>query len=218
MAKTSTKPNPLEHTILRDLLTEGPSRSELTRIKILNAAIKTYSKVGGDYFSYEDVAREGKLTRSLVNYYYPDSNELFMTAVKFARARFQDLAVKEMAKTHSIEEAISVYSTITFTWLEQYPHDARFWMLFWALVPSNPKLKSLHAELTEMGALRIIELLKNAHKLSGKTKSKELMVRAKAIQRVMTGALTESLTENRSLSSLREETLNQCLILFHQKF
>lgn len=213
--KKSSKPNlapKISKTILAEIFSPQMSRSEQSKLKIIETTIATFAESSEDLLNYEEIARKGKINRSLVNYYFPTKDELFLTAIKYVRARHQELAVDEMKKAQSPSDVIKKYVDATFRWIEETPAHVKTWILFWFLASSKPELRTVHSSLTKMGEIRIIAILKD---LDGKSLShSDLSYLAKAIQRIITGAVIEAMSESStSRDQLREAALKQSLDL-----
>ncbi len=198
-------------TILAEILSPQLSRSEKSKLKIIETAISTFADSSEELLNYEEIARKGKLNRSLVNYYFPNKSELFLTAIKYVRAAHQELAVNEINEASSPLEVMQRYIDATFRWIEETPSHVKTWVLFWFLSSSSPELKKLHSSLTGMGEQRIIGILEAMEGKEHKLKKSDLSYLAKSIQRVITGVVIEAMTEShRTNSQLRKDTLRQC--------
>jgi AcrR family transcriptional regulator len=211
--KTEIKITPdITKTILNEVFSSELTRSERSKLKIIETAIDSFAGASADLLNYEDIARAGKLNRSLINYYFPKKEEFFEIIIKFIRATHQEIAVAELKKATTPEQVIFYYVDSTFRWIDAAPNHVKSWIMFWYLSSSDPKLRSLHSALTQMGELRIIGILESLPKPKAKLKKSEFSYLAKSIQRVITGALIESMTESEgpTRSRLRHDTWKQC--------
>src|SRR5262249_9760247 len=91
--KTRKTPEKITASISAQLFPSKLSKADLRKLKILDGAIRTYSSLGIDYISYEDIARESKTSRPLIIHHFPDKRELFEMAIKLIRAQMQELAI-----------------------------------------------------------------------------------------------------------------------------
>lgn len=210
----------INQTIYGELFPRALSKADQKKLIILEAAIQTYAELGIEYVSYEDIARKAKVTRPLVNHYFPDKKALFESAVKFIRAHFQELAVRELEKFPSPQDKLEAYVRATMTWVKVSPIHARTWVFFFYLCTSDSKLRNLHRELTTMGMQRLTALLQ-AVAVEKRYPPTKLEHKAKNIQRLITGALLELATEHDSkdlniYDEISNQTIKQCLHICRQ--
>jgi AcrR family transcriptional regulator len=205
----------INQTIYGELFPRALSKADQKKLIILEAAIQTYAELGIEYVSYEDIARKAKVTRPLVNHYFPDKKILFESAMKFIRAHFQELAIRELERTSSPKEKLQIYVRSTMTWVHVSPVHAKAWVFFFYLCASDSKLRNLHRELTTMGMQRLTALL-HAVAAESSYPTSHLEEKAKGIQRLITGALLEIATEHdpkniKILEEITRQTIAQCL-------
>lgn len=200
MSKNSPR-NTLEATIAIDLFEPRLSKSQRTRLRILEAAIACYATTGFEGATYDRIAKKAKTSRPLVMHYYPDRDELLLEAIKFVRANFQRVAI-EAAKAAGPGEALAGYVASTFDWIEKFHSHAVTWILFYYGCAIRPKWNEINTELVRIGHARISMIIGE----------KGLGVRAKRIQLIITGALISALTEELpvSLPAFRKSTLELC--------
>jgi AcrR family transcriptional regulator len=211
------KKDPLKKTLLSEIFNTELSRGEKTKLKIIETAILTFAGTSSEDLSYEDIAKKGSLNRSLINYYFPQRKDLFLTVMKYIRALYQEIAIAEFSKSDDPEEMFKLYVQSTFLWINTTPQHVKVWILFWFLASSHGEMQGFHKELTEMGKERIISILKQIKNEKNKkpkieSSKQELEYKAKSIQRVITGAIIEAMTEPfENLKALEQDTLRQCL-------
>ncbi|MGZ3743584.1 MAG: TetR/AcrR family transcriptional regulator [Pseudobdellovibrionaceae bacterium] len=204
----------LTATIYRELFPPNLSKAEARKIKILEAAIKTYSDLGIEYVSYEDIAREAKTSRPLVQHHFPDKRELFLTCMRFIRAQYQELAVKYISQAKGPQEQLIFYIRSTLPWLRDYRPHVSAWLFYFYLCCGDKELRAQHRELTEMGFNRIVEILRQGSEAEIFSK-KDHARKAKAIQQLITGVIMQYMTENEPLNfqSLEADLIKNCLEL-----
>lgn len=211
----------IQRTIYEELFPRVLSKSDKKKLVILEAAIQTYAELGIEYVSYEDIARKAKVTRPLVNHYFPDKKILFENAIKFIRAHFQELAVREISKFTSPNDQLKAYIRSTISWIKVSPVHAKTWVFFFYICVSDSKLRSLHHQLTILGMERLTLLLRAVAIEKGYSE-RNLPEKSKNIQRLITGALLELATEydpkdTTAYEEISEQTLTQCLQICAQK-
>lgn len=212
----------INKTIYDELFPRVMGKAELRKLEILEAAIATYAELGINYISYEDIARRAKVSRPLINHHFPDKRKLFEMAIKFIRARFQEMAVNELQKHQSPEDKLKAYVRSTVMWTQTSPVHAKAWVFFFYVCISDAKLRNLHRELTTMGMERLVGLLKYVALEKGYS-DKNLPEKAKNIQRIITGSLLELATEHDSKDSVAsqqicEQTIFHCLHVCSQSW
>lgn len=209
--------NPIDREIYEELFPRSLSRADLTKLRIIEAAINTYSELGIDYVSYEDIARTAKLNRPLINHHFPDKHILFEVAMKFVRAKFQELAINEIRRQITPEDQLKAYVKSTVNWAITNPTHVKAWVFFFYQCMSDSKLRSIHSSLTSIGADRLVALLESGGK-EGLFSKENLSEKAKNIQRVITGALLEITTECEindvtAIQRISDQTVSLCLAI-----
>jgi len=211
MKKKVASPS-LHFTIYEQVFPKTLTKADRRKIQILESAIQTYTTLGIEYVSYEDIARAAGISRPLVQHHFPDKKELFISVVKLIRAQFQELAVEGLSKQSEPVGQLKEYIRATFYWFEKWPAHAHVWLYFFYLCPLDPELKRLHTELTQVGKERIVAILKMGA-ASGVFSQGDFTTKAQHIQRVITGTLVELKTEqgSGSLEQVREDVVSLIL-------
>jgi len=208
MAKNSK----LMVSILREILPKKLTKSDQRRLAILNAAIETYASLDSKYISYEDIGREAKTSSALIQHYFPDKRELFLTAAKVIRAQLQEMHVTAISKAQNPLEMMEAYVRSAFRWMEQYPNQMKAWLFFLYLCGNDSKLREVHSELTQMGQERIAEMLNMGVAAQVFHIKLPPLVLAKHIQKVISGAALEIHSEGglKTLKRIENETWDLC--------
>lgn len=210
----------LKRTLFDEIFPRTLSKSEQTKLAILESAIKIYSELGIEYVSYEDIARKAKVTRPLVNHHFPSKRQLFELAIKYIRSQFQQLAVTAIQQEISPTEQFRAYIRATIYWPRTFPSHAKTWVFFFYLSISDKELRVMHKDLTKIGMERLIVLLQMVSKEKGYSIT-NLAEKAKIIQRNITGALIELATEydindKDAYETIFEQTAQYCLRICSQ--
>jgi AcrR family transcriptional regulator len=200
------KYGPITASIMSELFPRSLSKGDQKRVKILNAAIRMYASLSVEDFATEKVARLAKISRPLLQHYYPNKKELFRTAMKLVRAQFQDLAIRHIQSGKEPRERILRYIESTFEWYRISPTHAKSWILFFQACANDKDIKADHTRMTRMGQERIVEMLKNGFDKG------DLVLKAQTIQRLITGALIEIVTEDAvDLELIQKQTVQICM-------
>jgi AcrR family transcriptional regulator len=208
----------IQESIYDEVMPRTMSRADEKKLLIIQAAIQTYASIDIGYVSYEDIARQAGVNRPLVNHHFPDKEVLFTLASKTIRAHFQKLAIEEIQKKDNPKDQLIAYVSACLRWAQESSEHFRAWMFFFYICMANPKQRSLHKELTDMGMHRIEGLLQAAAHAGQTTGPADLAIKAKNIQRVITGAMVEFATEHdhtdsKSLHSIRDQAVELCLTI-----
>ncbi|MGZ3768998.1 MAG: TetR/AcrR family transcriptional regulator [Bdellovibrio sp.] len=208
------KSNTLTASIYRELFPATLSKADKRKLEILEAAIKTYADLGVEYVSYEDIAREAKVSRPLVQHHFPDKRELFLFCVRFIRAQYQELAVHYISQAKGPREQLIFYVRSTLPWLKDYRPHVSAWLFYFYLCCGDKEFRNEHRSLTEMGYNRIIEILHQGSE-AGVFSKKDFARKAKAIQQLITGTVMQYMTENEpgDFANLEEDLIKNCLAL-----
>ncbi len=186
----------------------APSKAQRRMIQILEAAIRCYVTIGIESTTYESIAKQGKMSRPLIQHYFKDKNAIFEMVVKYIRVNFQKIAVDAIQKAKTPEEQLRQYVGSLFIWRKKYPLHVKVWNLVYYYAAVNPDIRRLHTDLATMGHDRITELLA-AGAEAGVFAKGEFRKRAKIIQTLYTGGLITASSENLYIP---EETFKEHLV------
>ncbi len=192
-----------------DLLTKSAKR----RLEIIEAVISFLAKNGLENLTHDKIALECGVSRTLVRHYFPSREDLVRASLRFIRARFQDLCLREMRKTDSTLDQFRAYVVTASSWVRHLPNDCRAWLLFYYYCGTDRKFQTLNTELVEQGHQRIIAILE---KLADEEKRsiKNTSLKAKLIQNAITGCFISTATEQHDsdfVDEVVQGTLQECL-------
>lgn len=180
------------------LFSTTPSKSQIQQEKIVEAAIEAFAKHGIEKTTYTALARKCKVSRPLIHHYFPTLDDLFLVAARYARATLLSLAKEGMEsgrKTDNPEMALEGYVRGCFRWIELFPEQMKFWLLFYYQAGLGGQALKDNTALVDSGHARITQLLEEGRQKSG-WEFKDGVATAKMIQLQITGALVSSQTEN----------------------
>jgi len=207
----------LHQDLFKEIFPTELSKADARRLSILEAAIRTYSHLEIDYVTYEDIAREAKVSRPLILHYFPQRRDLFFTMIRFIRAGLQGMAIQSFDEGNDPLEGFSRYVHAVFDWPIKYPDHARVWLILFYFASHDNELKKEHARITRMGMERICAMLKATEiaKLAPKRTNQDRLALAKALQAQITGAFVECMTESEPsmYGSIRDNTLRTSLVI-----
>ena len=212
----ASDPTVLARTILPELFVTDPSKSQRTRVTIIEAAITVYGRDGIEAATQERIAAEAGISRPLIIRYFPKEDELFTLAMKYIRGNLQRMAVEAVAKVAdgTVEDRLTAYVNSCFRWLRDYPVHARAWLAFLCGAGVNPRHRKENTELAEMGFQRIQAMLE-AMPVNRAAAPDDLRGRAKAIQALIAGSMLAAVTENSSVpvKQLEQACMRGCLLI-----
>ena len=148
--------------------------------------------------NYESLAQSCGISRSLIQHYFPDRDELILTAMRFVRAKYQKLCVDAIATQSTAKGQLKAYLEAACSWPKVYPQDAKIWLLFYYNCSINKKYRKVNTELVAQGHERIIEMLEGATKGKALPMKISLSMRAKIIQGAILNYFLSTLTEEQS--------------------
>jgi AcrR family transcriptional regulator len=205
----------VRHSILKDLFSEDLSKAQRTKLRIMEAAIRSYASVGLEKSTFDRIAKLCKTSRPLVQHYFNDREELTLWVIKYIRARFQKYCIDCFLKETQVERQIEVYVRSVFDWCKDYPMDARVWLHFYYLCSFKPDYRALNTELVTLGQKRIAGLIQLGVD-QGLFRAGDIPKRAKLLQNAITGGFILLMTEQPSEALGRDAidaVTNHCLEL-----
>lgn len=204
----------IDQSLLHELFDTLATKAQRTQMAILEAAIKNYSKVGVDETTYEKIAKTCKVSRPLIQHYFPDQHELFTLTMKYIRAKFQQISVEAIREEMSPDKQLEAYVRSNFSWAQRFRAHANVWLLFYHYCGVHPKFRELNTTFVRMGHERIQGLLELG--IQRKVFAcKDPYMNAKLIQIIITGALVSICTDNSPIPvpKFQEEIVKLCLEL-----
>lgn len=203
--------NELEKSIYLELFSPVLSKSDRTKLAIVRAAIRCYAQAGLDGVTYDVIAKEAKVTRPLVQRYFPARGDLFLLMVKYIRANFQHLAIQALRQELSPEKQLDAYVRSTFDWVRDYFDHMAVWLYFFYRAAVDEEYKEIHSDLVSMGFERIKAIIREGKKRK-LFRCTDVSTSAKFIQVNITGALVALTTEKGpyNLKEMRERTVKMC--------
>jgi len=171
------------------------TKADRARLAIVKSAIVVFAEQGLENASYARIATRAKVSRNLIIHYFPKKADLFQMCARFVRADMQALAVASLGQASRADEMLRKYVRACFIWMERDPLYNRFWLLVFAVAGQNEKFRKFHTELVDVGEARIQKLLEKGIQEKVFRSGPDLRARAKQIQAIITGVLTNMFTE-----------------------
>lgn len=175
------------------LFASGPSKADLARIKIMEAAIRRLTTVGIENTSFDSIAQELGTTSSHLVYYFPSKDALLEAVMKFITATAHEAVSDFMRRAESPADMLSTYVSANFHWLREYPAHARVFMLLIYYASFKKNYAQLLTTIREAGAMRIAAMLAPASLRSATNSDAKSLQTAQAIQRLITGCMVDAI-------------------------
>lgn len=123
--------------MVNDKPTAPPTKSEVTRARILDAALRLFDKQGYDETTMRDIAAEAGLATGAAYYYFRSKPELIMAFYEETCGRIARELPARLARLRSLKSRIQA---VLDMWLELFtPHREFLVVLFRSTVdPRNP--------------------------------------------------------------------------------
>jgi AcrR family transcriptional regulator len=184
----------ISQSIIESIFPLKPSKAQLRKIQIMKAALQTFAHIDIAYISYEDIARKAKTSKNLILHHFPKKEELFEFLMLYVRSLFQKYVIEQTVKESTAVLRLKRYGESCMEWVNEFPEHAKVIFLSHYFTSNNYNLRVKHRELTEMGQKRIVVILEQGIS-EGTIQNGEVVTRAKNIQKIIMGGLTESLAE-----------------------
>lgn len=197
---------------LYDLFEFKPRKGDLKKIQIIEAAIECLALDGIEKTTFESIGKKIGTRRAHVAYHFSDKNKIFISAVKYILANYQQTIIDHMNEGSNGKKMILEYIAGAFDWaIENRTHLTVIFLLYY-----NSQLYKEYKDLNNVvrsgGISRLSYILKE--KFNNKfTKSQSLFF-AKQIQDLMSGAMLDATTTHgRDLEQAKKDVVKTTLIL-----
>lgn len=119
---------------------------EVRRKQIVRAAIECLRRGGGANLTVSSIMSQAKVSRGLVNHYFPTLSQLLVEAYKLMLDEMSSAAMADMRRrsTGSGMEVTAMIEVACSPIIFEKQHN-QAWLEVWALMPSEPKLRKLHS-------------------------------------------------------------------------
>lgn len=178
-----------------DLFEFEESKSQKQRVKIVEAAIKSFALNGIEKTTYTSLAKDCGISRPLIHHYFPTLDSLFLLAARYVRQTLLECALEGLTRNSANEKKqLDGYIEGCFNWLKLFPLQAKFWMLYYYQAALDDDAHAENSQLVEAGHQRIRSIIESGKKkgLFSFSNSHET---AKMIQVLITGGFVSLVTE-----------------------
>ena len=181
--------------IWTNLFPSKPTKSELTQIKITKGTVRCLAKIGTQRITYDDIAKESKVSRSLVKNYFPSLEELYFKTLQMCWVRYQNYVVERMKPKSTPLNQLKQYLEACFEYLNDEEVEIKAFLYLYYFAAVSKKFQKLNSDATLIGQERISELIKKAKEKKEVRPDLDSMEVAKYIQTFIVGAVFSSVAE-----------------------
>jgi AcrR family transcriptional regulator len=188
----------------------APSRE----IRIVEAAIRVYAKLGAGQAGFSDIAKEARVPRPLVNYYFPTTHALQEAVVEVVLDSLKSAALVGLEKKWKDPlEAIVAFVDAYFDWAKKNRDLFSIWLYFYYLASFDPHFRKLNDRIRETGRDRIAALLYRAveERRLRLPKAATAPSLALAIQSALTGGFVMAFTEGEASPAQTAEAVRRTI-------
>lgn len=191
-----------------NLFSFAPSKSQEQKIRIIEAAIKSYALKGLEKTTYTYLAEVCQVSRPLIHHYFPSLDELFLLTAKYVRQTLLQMAVDELNKAPKDEPMLQIQGYVKgcFRWVREQPHQCSFWFLYFYQASRLHQAREENTQMVAAGHQRIQSILE-----SGNQKKIwnffDLNKAAKLIQVLVTGGMVSAMSEDGFFNSITGEKM-----------
>lgn len=212
--KTSLVENPIsvDNPLVAQFTGFSTRKGDIARTKILSATLHCIANQGIENTTFESIGKFSGMRRAHVAYYYPDRDDLVLSAIQFAIATAQQITVGHVLQATSDPGRLAGFIRGVFDWAQKYPEHGRVVLLFYYYSSWDAKYRALHHQVREQGAERIAAVLKP---LLPAQSARELFEKAKLVQNLITGSMVDQGTTHAqgSFTALGEKVVEQVHVL-----
>ena len=101
-------------------MTEAAKKSEQTRRRILDSALRLFQKQGFDETTMRDVAKEAGVALGAAYYYFDSKNAIVMAFYEQVQDELAPLVEKELASTRGLKDRLQAVIDVKFKYLAQH--------------------------------------------------------------------------------------------------
>lgn len=172
-------------------------KGDLKKIEIIQAAIEVLSEAGLENTTYDSIASKIGTRRAHVAYHFDDKKKIFLAAVRYILADFQQsiLVAMEQAKEGKAKDTngaslLHAYIDGVFDWARTSPRQVQVMLMLYYQCTLDNDYLDLHDDVRKGGAQRLSYLFQKVPGMS----SKNAQERAKLFQNYLSGTLMDVFT------------------------
>lgn len=189
--------------IMMELFEFRPRKGDVKKGEIIVAAIECLATLGLENTTFEAIAKKIGTRRAHVNYYFPNKEEIFLSAIKYIAATYQSISLKCIESAKPGDNLLDYYVEGPFVWAKKHPDQLSVMFLLYYLSTFKKEYLELNHQIRKGGVDRISYMLRQNNSELTKSTSDSM---AKSIQNILSGCLLDvSTTKGKSLSQAKRE-------------
>lgn len=200
----------------QNFLEQKPSKGELKKLEIIQAAIECISTIGFEKTTYQAIAEKIGTRRAHIAYHFKDKSDIFKASIQYINTNYQLVLSEQLDSAEPGIDTIEKYAASPFVWAERYPNELSVMLLFYYLCAIDTEYRRLNDELRKRGVERILLVL--TQECHFDLKPADLELKAKQIQNLISGSIMDAVTtQNKSLTQAKIETIKNITNLLERK-
>jgi len=148
-----------ETAIYAELFPRKLTKGDLTRLKIIQAAIHCIAKQGIENLTFEAVGKRMGMNRAQIKYHFTQKETLVDHAYDYVISVAQKMVIERLKVAETWKDQLCAVVNGFFDWAETYPEQGSVFLLFYYTATFNPQHRKLHTRIGEMGDDRIVAIL-----------------------------------------------------------
>ena len=189
-----------------NFLDNKPSKGDLKKLEIIQAAIECIAGIGFEKTTYQAIAEKIGTRRAHIAYHFKDKSDIFKASIQYINGNYQRILTEQLEEADPGLDTIKKYAGSPFVWAEQNPDELSVMLLFYYLCTIDPEYRALNDDLRKRGVERILLVLSQECRVE--LLPMELELKAKQIQNLISGSILDAVTtQQKSLTQAKEETI-----------
>ncbi|MCK5883997.1 MAG: TetR family transcriptional regulator [Bacteriovoracaceae bacterium] len=152
-------------SLIYNLFDYTPSKGDLKKLEITKAAIECLAQVGIEKTTFEAIAKKIGTRRAHVAYHFPEKHKIFLSAVKYVLATFQEEISKSVDQVDNSRDKLTSYVNASFNWMEKYPEQVTVLMLMFYLCALEHDFMDFYSLMRDKEIERLQHLLRSGNSL-----------------------------------------------------
>lgn len=152
---------PIDEKALRSFFPDEDfvPKSQKTRIKILQGAVKTFAENGIEKATFTQIAKDAGVSRPLVVHYYKTLDEIFLKCSQYVLySLFRELQ-NENPKAGTAKEKLQMYVTSYMRGVKKFPLEAKMFLRFQFQSALSAECRKQNTENFEKSVVQVHRLL-----------------------------------------------------------
>lgn len=188
--KPRTKSEIVVNPLYVRLFGGAQKKGDLRKAKILESAIHCIAELGIENTNFETIGRRAGMIRAHVQYYFHDRDDIVKAAIQLTTATAQEITIQAVTRATTDRARIDAVVEAAFEWAREYPEQIPIVGLLYYYATFKPDYQALHTQIRNVGAQRLAAVLGSVG-VKG-----DLLTKAVAIHRLITGGLIDAFTTN----------------------